>query len=1019
MSGQDDFEQRFWRGASSVPVALDDLAPGEVDGASFRLLADNIPTLCWIANGDGYIVWYNRRWHAYCGTTPEQMEGWGWQSVHDPDQLPAVMERWAHSIASGEPFEMTFPLKGGDGVFRPFLTRIQPVRDASGRIARWFGVNTEISSTVAAERALRVALRDHEALSAERDAILSQLSEGVIVADRTGRLTFVNAAAERLHGVKALDVAPEDYSETYHLYTEDGLPYPPEQLPLARAALRGETVLDARWRIRRPDGTDVLAIGSAQPLVVDGEQVGAVLTVRDDTERHDAEVALKDREMRSSLALRATNDAIWDWDLSTDQVIWNEALLSAYGYRPEEVENTADWWVGHIHPEDRDRIHGSIFSVIHGSEERWADEYRFARADGSWAQVFDRGSVLRDGEGRARRMIGAMQDLTEQQRTERKLRAETRSLEALNRTALALAGELDLERAVQAATDSGVELSGAQFGAFFYNVTDPSGESFMLYTLSGASRSDFENFGMPRNTQIFAPTFNGDGTVRSDDITRDPRYGRNAPHRGMPEGHLPVRSYLAVPVISRSGDVLGGLFFGHEEVGCFTERHERLLEGIAAQSAVAIDNAGLFAAAQHELKERSRAEAALRDLNQSLEARVEAAIRAREQVEDALRQAQKMEAVGQLTGGIAHDFNNLLTVVLGNIDLVLRSLDAEAPLRQRRMLEGAQKGAERAAALTQRLLAFSRRQPLTPRPLNVDELVRNMSELIGRSLGETIRLSIVSEPDPWQAEVDANQLEAALLNLAVNARDAMPKGGDLTIEVGKARLDQSYAAANAGAVEGDYVMIAVSDTGHGISRDILDKVFEPFFTTKEVGKGTGLGLSMVYGFVKQSGGHIKIYSEPGEGTSVKLYLPRLITTQIAEASAVGAAGSLECRGRGELIMVVEDDEDVRAYTITCMQELGYRVAHAPDGVSALRIYESLNEPVALLFTDVVMPEMSGKELAMRLSERQPDLRVLYTSGYTRNAIVHGGRLDPGVEMLGKPFTLSDLSEKLRKILGDG
>lgn len=540
----------------------------------------------------------------------------------------------------------------------------------------------------------------------------------------------------------------------------------------------------------------------------------------------------------------------------------------------------------------------------------------------------------------------------------------------------------------------------------------------MLYTLSGARRADFENFGMPRNTEIFAPTFGGTGIVRSDDITCDPRYGRNAPHRGMPEGHLPVRSYLAVPVVSRSGEVLGGLFFGHGEVGRFTERHERLLEGIAAQAAVAIDNAQLFAAVQRELKERSRAEAALRDLNQSLETRVEDAIRGRKEVEDALRQAQKMEAVGQLTGGIAHDFNNLLTVVLGNVDLVLRSLDADAPPRQRRMLEGAQKGAERAAALTQRLLAFSRRQPLTPRPVNIDELVRNMSELVGRSLGETIRLSIVSEPDPWQAEVDANQLEAALLNLAVNARDAMAEGGNLTIEVGKARLDQGYASANAGVVEGDYVLVAVSDTGHGMSRDTLDKVFDPFFTTKEVGKGTGLGLSMVYGFVKQSGGHIKIYSEPGEGTSVKLYLPRFVAADFACSTDAEGAGPLHRRGRGELVMVVEDDEDVRAYTIACMQELGYRVVHAPDGSSALRVYADLKEPIALLFTDVVMPEMSGKELATRLSAKQPDLRVLYTSGYTRNAIVHGGRLDPGVEMLGKPFTLDDLSEKLRKVLSN-
>jgi two-component system, sensor histidine kinase PdtaS len=268
-------------------------APSNIDDSQFRLLAENIPTLCWMANADGYIFWYNRRWHEYCGTTPEQMEGWGWQSVHEPDVLPAVLERWTGCIAAGVPFEMTFPLKGADGVFRPFLTRIQPMRDADGTVQKWFGANVDVTAQVAAETELRAANLKKDAIAAEREATLGQLGEGVIVTDATGRITFVNDAATRLHGVARLDVEPEDYAKAYSLWTEEGQPYPIDKLPLTRAVRHQETVVDARWKIRRPDGGEVLALGNAKPIyAADQSFIGAVLTIRDDTLRHAAEEAL-------------------------------------------------------------------------------------------------------------------------------------------------------------------------------------------------------------------------------------------------------------------------------------------------------------------------------------------------------------------------------------------------------------------------------------------------------------------------------------------------------------------------------------------------------------------------------------------------------------------------------------------------------------------------------------------------------------------------------------------------------
>jgi two-component system, sensor histidine kinase PdtaS len=277
----------------------------------FRLLADNIPTLCWMANADGYIFWYNRRWHDYCGTTPEQMAGWGWQSVHHPDVLPSVLERWTGCISVGEPFEMTFPLRGVDGIFRPFLTRIQPMRDENGVVEKWFGTNVDVTAQVEAETELRLSSQKCQAIAAEREATLGQLGEGVIVTDPTGRITFVNEAASRLHGVARLDVEPADYTTAYSLWTEDGQPHLVDTLPLTRAVRNHETVVDARWRIRRPDGSEVLALGNAKPIYADdGSLIGAVLTIRDDTMRHAAEEATAQAVRIKDIMLQEVNHRV-------------------------------------------------------------------------------------------------------------------------------------------------------------------------------------------------------------------------------------------------------------------------------------------------------------------------------------------------------------------------------------------------------------------------------------------------------------------------------------------------------------------------------------------------------------------------------------------------------------------------------------------------------------------------------------------------------------------------------------
>ncbi|MGN6277377.1 MAG: ATP-binding protein [Sphingomonas sp.] len=383
--------------------------------------------------------------------------------------------------------------------------------------------------------------------------------------------------------------------------------------------------------------------------------------------------------------------------------------------------------------------------------------------------------------------------------------------------------------------------------------------------------------------------------------------------------------------------------------------------------------------------------------------------------EDALRQSQKMETLGQLTGGVAHDFNNLLQIVTGNLDIIQRTLPDDSA-RLHRAADNAMRGANRAAVLTQRLLAFSRRQPLQPTRVDANRLIAGMSEMLHRTLGEMTEVETVQAAGLWPIEVDPNQLETAILNLAINARDAMPHGGKLTIETANTHIDRGYAARDVEVSPGQYVLICVSDTGEGMTEDTLTRAFEPFFTTKEVGKGTGLGLSMVYGFIKQSGGHVRIYSEANHGTTIKIYLPRYLG-DAGEDRAVLARGPVPEGSAAETILVCEDDDDVRAYSADSLRELGYQVIEAANGAAALAVLERKDVHVDLLFSDVVLPGgMTGAMLAEAALSLRPDLKVLFTTGYARNAIVHHGRLDPGVELLTKPFTYTDLAAKVRDLL---
>ncbi|MDB5106168.1 MAG: hybrid sensor histidine kinase/response regulator [Fibrobacteres bacterium] len=692
---------------------------------------------------------------------------------------------------------------------------------------------------------------------------------------------------------------------------------------------------------------------------------------------------------------------------------------------------------------------------------------------------------------------------------EGKMREYSETLEVLNRTSTQLVAEHDLEKIVQAVTDGGREVSHASFGAFFYNTTNEQGDSFMLYTLSGVPREAFAHFPMPRKTELFAHTFEGKGPQRFDDVTKRPEYGKSAPHHGMPKGHLAVRSYMSVPVISRTGEVLGGLFYGHPEPGIFTETSERLLVNLASQAAVAIDNSKLYAKLHEDLAKRRKAEAAAqkfaaivnssgdaiisKDVNAIITSWNKSAERifgykedeaigrpitilipdnhideeprilerilrgetishyetvrrrkdgsiinisltvspifdedgkiigaskiARDvtdlkETEEQLRQAQKMEAVGRLAGGIAHDFNNLLTSIIGFTEMAQTLAGADATLAE--YLDEVRKSGQRAATLTQQLLAYSRKQVLSPKVIDLNAIVAEMERMLSRLIGEDIAFTTVLEPDLGSVKADPSQIQQIIVNLVLNARDAMPNGGKLVIRSQTVFVDRESAAGSDEAAREPFAMLSVSDTGVGMTEEVQARIFEPFYTTKEVGKGTGLGLSSVYGIVSQSGGSISVISEPGHGAMFKVFFPIVEGIHRKESQVLPPQASAKSL-RGETILLAEDESAVRKFLVATLRANGYAVLEAADGPQAMEI--GLRTPqIDLLLTDVVMPGMNGGGLAEGLKANHEGLKVLFMSGYTKDILSPNSLKDKNTRFLQKPFTQADLLAKIRDML---
>ena len=1051
-----DWARTYWQTAAVTDTALPPLAPDALDDATFRLLADTLPTLCWIANGDGYIVWYNRRWYEYTGTTPDQMEGWGWQAVHDPDCLPDVMTRWQASITSGEPFEMTFPLRGADGVFRPFLTRVVPVRDASGAVARWCGVNTKISGQVAAEHALR-----------EQGERLRQVIEGatdhaILTLDCDRRVTSWSPGAALAFGWTADEIVGR--SADLLFTPEDRAAGQPERE--TEIARREGVAADVRWHLHK-DGSRVFLNGSLRPLHdAGGTHIGFHKIARDETERQRRDEALRETEERYRLAARATNDAIWDWRMADGHVVWNDAVEALFGHGGRET--SADWWIEQIHPDDRDRISRSIHAVIDGAGENWSDDYRFRRADGSYAHVFDRGTVLRDEGGRAVRMIGAMLDVTERQRMTAALQASEERYRTLFETmdegfcVIEMIFDdggkpvdylfVEINPAFVAQSGMPADAAGRRMLDMvpthekewfdIYGEVARTGEPVRFQQGSAALGRWFDlhafRVGAPEQARVavlfgdITDRVKAAETLRRVNETLEVQIAeRTAERDRLWDTSDDLMLIIDFQGVFRRVNPAWTALLGYtpdEVVGhhvnefTLAEDHEKTdaaVEAAAAGNRLRVENRYRHKDGSTRWISWSAAPAGEMTYATGRDITADKAREAElEQAQEQLRQAQKMEAVGQLTGGIAHDFNNLLTGVIGSLDMMQRRLARGETDKVDRYATAAITSANRAAALTHRLLAFSRRQPLDPKPVSANKLVSGMEELLRRTIGESVRLEIVTAGGLWQTLCDPHQLESAILNLAINARDAMPQGGQLTIETCNAHLDNAYAAQQRDVTPGQYICICVTDTGTGMNADVIAKAFEPFFTTKPIGQGTGLGLSMIYGFARQSEGYAKIYSEEGRGTTVKLYLPRYYGEAEDAESAAGELTDAHRSQAGEVVLVVEDETAVRDLVVDVLGDLGYRAVEAVDGPSGLKLLQS-DMRVDLLVTDVGLPGLNGRQLADFARAHRPDLKVLFMTGYAENATIANGFLEPGMEMITKPFAIEALATRIRDMIEDG
>lgn len=862
-----------------------------------------------------------------------------------------------------------------------------------------------------------------------------------------------------------------------------------------RYALQDGRALDERWHLRKGH-QKFWASGEMMPLYDDDNlHLGFVKILRDRTNEHLAGLAIEETQERYRLVAKATSDAIWDWDLLANQILWNEALEEAYGHPVASVDKTGEWWIDQIHQDDRARVFDSIHAVIDGAGSAWTDEYRFRRADGSYADVLDRGHVIRNAEGQAIRMIGAMLDLSRMRTAETALRRSEERFRTILETiesAFAIvqvkfdADDQPIDYCFVEANPAFERQAGVDLRGKWVTEFAPNLERFWFETYGHVAKT-----GEPATFENYAEAFKRWFDVRAVSvgdladrqiaiIFSDVTDRRNAQERLRVSEAIARQNVERVQLALAAGAIIGTWHWnvpddrftidegfsrafgidpalgleGLSMAQVVESVHPEDLNGLERAISAALVRGGAYAH-QYRVRradgkyywieangrvdlaedgsplglpgvvidverrrsieaERDRATAALRALNETLEQRVAERTVELMQAEEKLRQSQKMEAVGQLTGGLAHDFNNLLAGISGALELMSTRIAQGRWAETEKYITTAQGAAKRAAALTHRLLAFSRRQTLDPRPTDVNILMVGMGELIQRTVGPSIAVEIAGTEDVWPTLVDSSQLENALLNLCINARDAMPDGGRITIATANLWMGRDAASTHE-MPEGEYLALSVTDTGTGMTPEIIAKAFDPFFTTKPIGQGTGLGLSMIYGFAKQSGGQVRIHSQVGIGTRICIYLPRYDGEATEDARETNNT-SMAPADAGETILIVDDEPTVRMLLMDVLSDLNYRVIEAGDSVAGLKVLRS-DVHIDLLITDVGLPGgMNGRQMADAGREVRPALKTLFITGYAENAAIGDEQLGPGMQVLTKPFAIDTLTSRVRELI---
>jgi PAS domain S-box-containing protein len=1001
----------------------------------YRLLVNQIPAVVFEGYPDWSVDFFDNKVEALTGYSKEDFDSRRrkWRNVVLPEDLEYAKRVLMDALKADGAFVREHRIRRKDGEIRWIQCRGQIRYNAQGKIDSISGVTFDITERKQAEE----ELRDREA---KLSSIFRAAPIGIgLVKDRV--IQEVNDWILEMTGYSAQELIGQSARMLYP--TQEDFDFVGQE-KYRQITAKGTGTVETRWR--RKDGSIIEVLLSSTPLVAGDLCSGVTFVVLDITKRKRAEQALRESEEKYRLLVNQIPAVVFkgypDWSVD----FFDNKIEGLVGYGKKEFDSRRLKWSDLILPDDFQEIKRRSREAIHNRFSSYEREYRIRKKDGGIAWVQAMGQRFYDAAGRLDYTSGVFLDITRRKRAEEALLnyefiANTAKdcMTLIDRNYVYVAANTAYCRAHDKPLEEMVGAGVAQiWGEDTFNnvIRGYLDQCFAGRAVEYEGWFEFGKHGMGCFHVFYNPYFDASGkvvyaAVVSRDITE-----RKKVEEALRQSEMKYRQLVdQIPAVVYKGYTDWTMDCFDEKVKAitgysqedFTSRRKSWLDLIFPEDVdqakklfrEALKGDGFYVTEHHIrrkdgqvrwIQARNRI---IRDVAGKVDhiSGVFFDLTERKELEDQLNKAQRMEAIGILAGGLAHDFNNLLTAIMGYGEIMSLGLRKEDPFYL--YVEEISKAANRGAALTDQLLAFSRKQILQPRVVNLNEVVLDMDQMLRRLIGEDIELATVVERDLGMVKADPGQIEQIIMNMAVNARDAMPEGGKLTVETANIMLDEAYARSHVDVTPGPYVMLAVSDNGVGMNADTMSRIFEPFFTTKESGKGTGLGLATAYGIVKQSGGHIWVYSEPEQGTTFKIYLPRVKEAPVAEKPKAAAPASLEGK---ETILVVEDDAALRELIGTALRKYGFKVLEAPHGGEALLICEKQKDPIHLMLTDVVMPQISGTALAERLKGLHPEMRVLYMSGYTENAIVHHGVLDARVNFIPKPFRVLALVEKVREVL---